>query len=71
MNTKHIKNCIAMIKRSEFPNYRDFYEELPETPTKLTIDYKLYKPYLDIFKKELEKRNNIELNLNESIILRP
>lgn len=56
MYIQHIQNCIKMIKRSEYHNYRDLYKELPELPLRYVVDYKLYEPYLEIFKKELESR---------------
>jgi len=56
MTSEHIKNCIYMIERSKFYNGRDMYEELAEPPIPYTVDYELYKPYLNIFKEELKKR---------------
>lgn len=56
MSTKHIKNCIAMIERSQYPDMKDYFEDLPEPPARYTVDYELYKPYLDIFKMELKSR---------------
>jgi hypothetical protein len=55
MTSQHIQNCIAMIERSEFDNGVDIYEPLPE-PDVYYVDYELYKPYLKVFKKELESR---------------
>lgn len=57
MTINHIKNCINMIKRSQFENKIDLYEELPEPPIKYVVDYNLYKPYLHVFKEELKKRS--------------
>lgn len=57
MTTEHIQNCIKMIKRSKFLDIMEHYETLPEPPPRYVVDYELYKPYLESFKKELASRD--------------
>jgi len=57
MTTQHLKNCVNMIKRSQFPDYPDRYEFLPEPPQQVYCDYDRYQPYLKPLNKELKKRN--------------
>ena len=56
MTTDHIKNCIKMIKRSKFLDVMERYDTVPEPPPRYVVDYDQYKPYLNIFKNELETR---------------
>ena len=56
MTTDHFKNCIKMIKRSKFLDVMERYDTVPEPPPRYVVDYDQYKPYLDIFKNELETR---------------
>lgn len=55
MTTEHIQNCIKMIKRSKYLDVMERYNTVPEPPSRY-VDYKKYKPYLNVFKKELERR---------------
>lgn len=56
MTTEHIKNCIKMIRRSKFLDAMERYDTLPEYHHQRYVDYELYKPYLKVFKSELETR---------------
>lgn len=53
MSTEHILNCIKMIERSKHVVNIDLNEEPRE---EYVVNYNEYKPYLKVFKEELEKR---------------
>lgn len=57
MTVKHIINCIKMIERSKWLDIMEKYDTVP-IPAPRYVDYELYKPYLDVFKEELLRREN-------------